>query len=249
MLDDIESAEYLDKGIVESSSELFTLREANLSMIFLIVVSIIIGGFNVHDWLNVEYQNGLDAITQKTWIIEFNQTSTDTEFQDVWQDEESRIVEFYMDDSELIPMEGYAVGMINITVSPDTVDGFTVADPIAQCDAISASVVVNDLTAQWESDSNILSAQDSSCEDIHLSLLVYPEYHGGNITVSGVNEFQVLQPWKNLGWGNGVLEIKVDLDVNTAEPGPFATDDDEEITITVEVIGFLANAFPIDIET
>ena len=248
MLDDIESAEYPDKGIVESSSELFALREANLSMIFLIVVSVIIGGFNVHDWLNVEYQKGLDAITQKTWMIEFNQTSTDTEFQDVWQDEESRIVEFYMDDSELIPMEGYAVGMINITVSPDTVDGFTVADPIAQCDAISASVVVNDLTAQWESDSNILSAQDSSCEDIHLSLLVYPEYHGGNITVSGVNEFQVLQPWRNMGWGEGVLEIKVDLDVNTVEPGPFAADDDEEITITVEVIGFLANALPVDIE-
>ena len=184
MVDDIQSAEYLDKGIVESSSELFTLREANLSMIFLMILTIIIGGFNVHDWLNVEYQKGLDAITQKTWMIEFNQTSTETEFQDVWQDEESRIVEFYMDDSELVPMEGYAVGMINITVSPDTVDGFTVADPIAQCDAISASVVVNDLTAQWESESNILSAQDSSCEDIQLSLLVYPDYHGRNINVS-----------------------------------------------------------------
>ena len=29
-----------------------------------------------------------------------------------------------MDDSELLPFEGYTVGMINITVSPDTVDGF-----------------------------------------------------------------------------------------------------------------------------
>ena len=102
MIDDIESAENLDKGIVESSSELFSLREANLSMLFLAVVSIIIAGFNVNDWLNVEYQKGLDAITQKTWMVEFNQTSTGTEFQDVWQDEESRIVEFYMDDSELI---------------------------------------------------------------------------------------------------------------------------------------------------
>ena len=248
MVGGIESADDLDKGIVEASSEIFALREANLSMILLVIFSIIIGAFNVHDWLNVEYQKGLDAITQKTWIVEFNQTSTGTEFQDVWQDEESRIVEFYMDDSELVPMEGYAVGMINITVSPDTVDGFTAADPIAQCDAISASVVVNDLTAQWESEANILSAQDSSCEDIQLSLLVYPDYQGGNITVSGVNEFQVLQPWKNLGWGDGVLEIKVDLDVNTAEPGPFATDDDEEITITVEVIGFLPNALPVDID-
>jgi hypothetical protein len=50
-----------------------------------------------------------------------------------------------------------------------------------------------------------------------------------------------------MGWGEGVLEIKVDLDVNTAEPGPFATDDDEEITITVEVIGFLASALQVDV--
>lgn len=233
-----------DKGIRESSTELFALREANLSMIFLTIFTIIASAINVHDWLNVEYQKGLDAITQKTWVVEFNQTLTGTEFQDVWQDEESRIVEFYMDDSELVPLEGYTVGMINITVSPDTIDGFTVADPIAQCDAISASVVVNDMTAQWESENNILSAQDSSCEDIQLSLLVYPGFSGGNLTVSGVNEFQVLQPWRNLGWGEGVLEIKVDLDVNTVEPGPFAADDEEEITITVEVIGFLANAFP-----
>ena len=133
MVGGIESADDLDKGMVEASSEIFALREANLSMILLVIFSIIIGAFNVHDWLNVEYQKGLDAITQKTWIVEFNQTSTSTEFQDVWQDEESRIVEFYMDDSELVPMEGYAVGMINITVSPDTVDGFTIADPIAQC--------------------------------------------------------------------------------------------------------------------
>ena len=107
MIDGIESADDLDKGIVESSSELFALREANLSMIFLVVFSIIIGVFNVNDWLNVEYQKGLDAITQKTWIVEFNQTSTGTEYQEVWQDEESRIVEFYMDDSELLPLEGY----------------------------------------------------------------------------------------------------------------------------------------------
>ena len=41
MIDGIESADDLDKGIVESSSELFALREANLSMIFLVVFSLI----------------------------------------------------------------------------------------------------------------------------------------------------------------------------------------------------------------
>ena len=46
MVDGIESSDEPDKGIVESSSELFALREANLSMIFLVVFSIIIGVFN-----------------------------------------------------------------------------------------------------------------------------------------------------------------------------------------------------------
>ena len=39
-----------------------------------------------------------------------------------------------------------------------------------------------------------------------------------------------------------MLEIEVDLDVNTVEPGPFATDDEEEITIVVEVHTFFATA-------
>ena len=231
--------------IVEIVGEIFSIREANVAMSIAMALVLISSGSNLYNWTQTEYDLARDAATDDQWLIEFNVSVSTTTHEETWQDEEKKIVEFYMDDSEMVPLEGYTIGMVNVTVSPDTVDGFSVADPIAQCDAISASVIVNDMTAQWESENNILSAQDSSCEDIQLSLMVYPSYFGGNLTVPGVNEFQVLQPWRNLGWGEGVLEIKVDLDVNTAEPGPFAADDDEEITITVEVIGFLANAFPV----
>lgn len=231
-----------NRGLIETASDLFQIREANVAMAIFAVFTVVVCAINMHGWLSVEYHKGLDAITQKSWVIEFDKTTTSTEFQDVWQDEESRIVEFRMDDSALVPQAGYAVGIINITISPDTVDGANIADPVGQCDAISASVLVNELTAQWESERNVLSASDSSCEDIVLSIVVYPGYEGETLVVPGVNAYQVLQPWSSLGWGEGVLEVQVDLDVNTAEPGPLATDSDEEITITVEVFSFIAEA-------
>ena len=231
-----------NRGLIETASDLFQIREANVAMAIFAVFTVVVCAINMQGWLSVEYHKGLDAITQKSWVIEFDKTTTSTEFQDVWQDEESRIVEFRMDDSALVPQAGYAVGMINVTISPDTVDGANIADPVGQCDAISASVLVNELTAQWESERNVLSASDSSCEDIVLSIVVYPGYEGETLVVPGVNAYQVLQPWSSLGWGEGVLEVQVDLDVNTAEPGPLATDDDEEITITVEAFSFIAEA-------
>ena len=231
-----------NRGLVDTASDLFQIREANVAMAIFAVFTVIVCAINMQGWLSVEYHKGLDAITQKSWVIEFDKTTTSTEFQDTWQDEESRIVEFSMDDGALVPQAGYAVGMINITISPDTVDGANIADPVGQCDAISASVLVNELTAQWESERNVLSASDSSCEDIVLSIVVYPSYEGESLVVPGVNAYQVLQPWSSLGWGEGVLEVQIDLDVNTAEPGPLATDDDEEITITVEVFSFIAEA-------
>ena len=231
-----------DRGLVDTVSDVFQIREANVAMAIFAVFTVIVGAINMQGWLSVEYHKGLDAITPKSWVVACDKTTTRTAFQDIWQDDESRIVEFRMDDSALVPQDGYAIGMINITISPDTVDGANIADPVGQCDSISASVLVNELTAQWDSERNVLAASDSSCEDILLSIVVYPDYQGETMVVPGVNAYQVLQPWSSLGWGEGVLEVQVDLDVNTAEPGPLATDDDEEITITVEVFSFIAGA-------
>jgi hypothetical protein len=45
------------------------------------------------------------------------------------------------------------------------------------------------------------------------------------------------------GLERGVLAVEVELDVNTAEVfGPVTQDDDEDITIAVNVHGFIASA-------
>ena len=50
-------------------------------------------------------------------------------------------------------------------------------------------------------------------------------------------------PWTALGWGEGTLEIKVELDVNSVDQlGPVSQDEDEEITVTVDIETFTAEA-------
>ena len=64
---------------------------------------------------------------------------------------------------------------------------------------------------------------------------------------SAANQFQALLPWTYSGWGEGVLSVEVELDVNTVEElGPVTQDDDEDITIEVEVSGFIASAMLIN---
>ena len=155
------------------------------------------------------------------------------------------MIQFHMDDIELL--EGYRVGMINVSILPDADSNGGLLDPLSQCDSIGANIIKrtgeeDGLFAQWEDQRNVLSGQDSSCQIIDLFLSVYPNFDGENVTYEAANEFQALQQWREDIWGHGVLEIEVDLDVNTVEPGPFATDDEEEITIVVEVHTFFATA-------
>ena len=50
-------------------------------------------------------------------------------------------------------------------------------------------------------------------------------------------------PWNLQGWGEGTLSISVELDVNSVDQlGPVSQDEDEEITIIVEVHTFSAEA-------
>jgi hypothetical protein len=72
-------------------------------------------------------------------------------------------------------------------------------------------------------------------------LRIYPDYDGLSRNSNSVNEFQALLPWQQSGWGTGELEI--DVEVNTDDSiFPGQSSDDEEITITVEVIMFEISA-------
>ncbi len=230
-----------ESPFAEAVSEIFSIREANIVGSISLVVILICGSINLFQWTQVEYTEAVDAATDDVWRIEFNTTTSSKTITETWQHEEVRTVEFYMDEDFQIP-EGNFVGMIDVTIFPEDPE-FAVTDPVSQCDAISGDITVNELTAQWGYEGNNLSGQDSSCETIELHLRIYPEYNGIDHNAEAVNEFQALIPWKQLGWGDGVLEIQIELDVNSVDQiGPFAQDDDEEITIMVEVHSFTTSA-------
>ena len=232
--------------VVEIVGEIFSIREANVAMSIAMALFLISSGSNLYSWTQTEYDLARDAATDDQWLIEFNVSVSTTSHEDTWQDEEKKVVEFYMDDFEL--PDGYLVGEIRVIVKPDSDSNGTTLDPIAQCDSIAANILNDgELTAQWDSEQNELSGQDSSCEWIILRLQAYPGYFGEDMNSSAANQFQALLPWTYSGWGQGVLSIEVELDVNTVEElGPVTQDDDEDITIEVEVSGFIASAMLIN---
>ena len=232
--------------IVGIVGEIFSIREANVAMSIAMALVLISSGSNLYNWTQIEYDLARDAATDDQWLIEFNVSVSTTTHQETWQDEEKKIVEFYMDDFEL--PDGYLVGEIRVIVKPDSDSNGTTLDPIAQCDSIAANILNDgELTAQWDSEQNELSGQDSSCEWIILRLQAYPGYFGDDMNSSAANHFQALLPWTYSGWGEGVLSVEVELDVNTVEElGPVTQDDDEDITIEVEVSGFMASAMLIN---
>lgn len=234
--------ENMTEELADIVGEIFSIREANMAASIALAVILISGGSNLYNWTQEEYDVAKEAATEDQWLMEFNVSVSTTIHEETWQDEEKKVVEFYMDDLEL--PDGYLVGEIKVIVKPDADSNGTTLDPIAQCDSIAANIL-NDggLTAQWDSEENVLSGQDSSCEWIILRLQTYPGYDGEDFNSSAANEFQALLPWSETGWGEGLLSLEVELDVNTVEEfGPITQDDDEDITIEVEVSGFIASA-------
>jgi hypothetical protein len=147
---------------------------------------------------------------------------------------------FYIDDIN-VP-DGYLIGEINITVDDTGDDGLIAnTDPTNECDSILADVREGGLTAQWADENNTLSGQTNDCQPFFMYLRVYPDYDGLSRSSDSVNEFQALLPWQQSGWGYGELEI--DVEVNTDDSiFPGQSSDDEEITITIEVIMFEISA-------
>ena len=76
--------------------------------------------------------------------------------------------------------------------------------------------------------------------EVSLFLQAYPQfYNDTSTTILAKNEFQAMIPWTEDGWGLGELSIKVKVDVQSyAGQGVGIIDDDEEITIQVDVYSF-----------
>ena len=148
--------ENMTEELADIVGEIFSIREANMAASIALAVILISGGSNLYNWTQEEYDVAKEAATEDQWLMEFNVSVSTTIHEETWQDEEKKVVEFYMDDFE-IP-DGYLVGEIKVIVKPDADSNGTTLDPIAQCDSIAANIL-NDggLTAQWDSEENVLS--------------------------------------------------------------------------------------------
>ena len=69
--------------------------------------------------------------------------------------------------------------------------------------------------------------------------MAYPQYNGEGLNATGYNEIQVLEAWKMDGYGIGDLEVEISVETQAL---PFTTDNEEEVTITLEIITFKAVA-------
>ena len=208
-----------------------------------IAAFIIIFSYNSIDLVSNHWEVIQEATTEKTWSVSFTEEIEILEESMVLQDEEKQTFIFYIDDVD-VP-EGYLIGQLNITVDDTGNDGLIANnDPTNECDSVLADVREGGLTAQWDDENNTLSGQANDCQPFFMYLRIYPNYDGSPGATESVNDYQALLPWQESGWGKGELEI--DVEVNTDESlFPGQGDDDEEITITVQVVMFEVNAIEI----
>ena len=167
------------------------------------------------------------------WQVSFNEsiiTKTDSV---IVADGDSEIILFDIQLSELD--EGYRVGLFRIIVTY----GETSNIPGDPPDSVFATVIQNDIVAQWDDDNNTLSDSSNDGSQIDLNLLAYPDYDGVALNVSGYNEIQVLDSWVLNGHGLGEIEIEVGVETAAL---PFTQDNNEEVTVTLEIVTFKALA-------
>ena len=234
----------LDKDFSGSLGEIktnLTEYEGAVWSFFSVIVSfLIIFAYNTFDLLSNHWEVIQDATTEDTWAVSFTEQIEVLEDSMVLQDEEKQTFTFYLDDVN-VP-EGYLVGELNITVDDTGEDGIIAnTDPTNECNSILADVREGGLTAQWGDGNNTLSGQANDCEPFFMYLRIYPDYNGDSRNTESVNEYQALLPWQEDGWGIG--ELEVDVEVNTDESlFPGQGDDDEEITVSIQVVMFKVNA-------
>ena len=164
-------------------------------------------------------------------------TYTHTE---IWGDGEEKVIDF--DITNILPNEETRIAYIAVSIIPEENTGVSPSEPDVGCDSIGVSVVSDNSTllAQWGDERNILQGNDADCEDIPLFIQAYPGFYNDTSTTNfAKNAFQALIPWTEDGWGIGELSIQVNVDVQSyAGQGVGIIDDDEEITIQIDVYSF-----------
>ena len=216
-------------------TNLYSNSTANRYIAATVLALVVVFSYTGYDTLVYRHDVIQNFSEDNEWLVTFETTSDTMQQTVVLQDEETRDLIFDMADFS-VP-EGYRIGYIEAQIAGEETAGVLSGN---QCDSIAGDIVRNELTAQWDDPSNNLSGQDSSCIPITLQLSIYPEFDGEDRTVSSINEFQALMGWTDDGWGKGILLLTLELDTNSNTPF-VGVDDDEEITIDINVVMFRAS--------
>ncbi len=226
MSDDVEFDFNGLKSLVDDPS-------SNKTMIAVLAISAIILIYTSVDLsnLNEEVRELIDSENQ--WQISFDLDTISFQDTVILSDGEQRQFDYEISE-EQIP-DGYRVGNITSIISYSETSGLP-ADP---ADSVSSSIRQTSMEAQWNDNRNTLSGSSNDASDIELMLQTYPDFDGLTTNGTGLNSYQVLQPWTQTGYGVGTFSVVVEL--NTQSP-PLLNDSDEEVTITVQVTIFKANA-------
>ena len=208
-------------------------RQSNKIMFFVLLISGIILTYTSVDLYNLNNEVRELIESENQWQITFDLETISYQDSVILNDGEQRQFDYEISDEQIL--EGYRVGNITAVISYSESSGIP-ADP---ADSVSTSIRQTSMNAQWNDDSNTLSGSSNDASDIQLMLQTYPGFDGQTTNGTGLNSYQVLQPWTQTGFGIGTFSVVVEL--NTQSP-PLIDDSDEEITISVQVTLFKSNA-------
>ena len=216
-------------------TELLDDRTSNITMGVVLALVMVVVAYTTVDLVNLNQEVRGLVEGENNWDVSFELQSMTFQETIVMVDGEQRQLDFDVDQSDL--PEGFRVGQIRATVSYGETSGLP-ADP---ADSVAANVLQTDMQAQWNDNNNTLSGSSNDATDIELLLRTHPGFTGQPVNATGINEYQVLQPWLIEGFGTGTFSVVVEL--NTQSP-PFLNDGDEEIVVNVEVVMFKPSATP-----
>ena len=171
------------------------------------------------------------------WSITFLEESTTYSETVLLSDGDDVDIEFGVDASEF--SSEHRIGYVQVTISYSETNQVVGGDP---CDSIQGSIVQSDYPAQWTEENNTLTGGSSSCEDVSLFLLTYPNYDGQSYTRTAHNQVIALDEWVEDGYGIGSFDVNIKLEVQQSQIPTQNNDDDETVQIDVTFVAFKANA-------
>lgn len=214
-------------------TELLDDRTSNITMAVVLALVVVVLTYTTVDlaYLSEEVREVVEG--ENNWTVSFELEALTFQETVVMTDGEQRTLEFEVSPSD-VP-DGFRVGHVQVVISYEETSGLP-ADP---ADSVAANLPQTDMQAQWTDSNNTLSGSSNDASDIGLYLRTFPGFTGQAVNATGINEFQVLQPWLVEAYGEGPLALVLEL--NTQSP-PFLNDSDEEIAVSIEVVMFKPSA-------